>query len=106
MDVKSLRDLECGLFLEGKDILHVACEIVSPGLKAGAGVDQLNVDADLRAHFADAAFKKVAHAELMTYVGRSLVGDFREVTTERDTTSTPWILESFVEISSAMPSLK
>src|ERR1700682_3398586 len=30
----------------------------------------------------------------------------RAVTAEREATSTPWILESFVEISSAMPSLK
>src|SRR5207302_5351754 len=47
------------------------------GLKASAGIDQLDIDAHLIARFADTAFEKVADSELATDVGRGLVGNFK-----------------------------
>src|SRR6266849_5805338 len=74
MDVESLGDFESGLFLKRKNILQVAGEIVGPGLKTGAGIDQLDVDANLIARLTDTAFEEIANTELTTDVGRGLVG--------------------------------
>ena len=52
------------LVLQGKQIADVALEPLGPQMRAGLGIDQLGVDADLLGRALDAAFKHIAHAQL------------------------------------------
>jgi hypothetical protein len=61
MQIQSLRDFQCGLLLQRKHILYIAGEIVGPRLKTRIGIDELHVDAHLRAIFPHAAFQQVTN---------------------------------------------
>ena len=61
MQIERLRDFQGGLFLQREDVFHFAGEIVGPDLEAGGRVDQVDIDADLIAGFADGAFEQVTH---------------------------------------------
>ena len=76
MQIERLRDFQGGLFLQREDVFHFAGEIVGPDLEAGGRVDQVDVDADLIAGFADGAFEQVTHTEFAAEVSRILICGF------------------------------
>ena len=75
-EIEGFGDFKGELFLEREDVLIAAGEIVGPGLEAGGGIDQLDIDANLIAGFADAAFEKIADAELPAEIGGRCTGTF------------------------------
>ena len=77
MEIQCFRNFQRGLLLQRKNILQITREIVGPGLKTGARIDQLNVDAYLIPGFTDAAFKKIAHAQLTSDLRGRLVAAFK-----------------------------
>jgi len=50
--------------LQGEQIADVAIEPLGPEVRTGFGIDQLGVDADLRARPLDASFENIAHPQL------------------------------------------
>src|SRR5271157_1343106 len=77
MKIQRFRNFQGDLFLKRKDILQVTGEIVGPGLKAGGGIDELDVDADLIPSFADAAFQKIPHTQLTSDLGSGFIRAFK-----------------------------
>ena len=52
------------LVLDGKDILEIAIVALGPKVAAAPGIDELRRHPDALASSPDAAFRKIAHAEL------------------------------------------
>jgi hypothetical protein len=52
------------LVLDGEDVLQVLVVTLSPTLRSGNGIDELDADADAIVRVADASLEYVAHAQL------------------------------------------
>jgi hypothetical protein len=58
------RDPGCDLVLQSEQIARVAVEALGPQMRAGRGIDQLGIDADLIARPLDATLQHIADAQL------------------------------------------